>query len=69
GVTYSFSVVAKKGTGTSDAAGVSFTVPGENAEAKKKAEDEAKKQQDAQKKAEDEAKKQQDAQKKAEDEA
>ncbi|WP_243521381.1 PBP1A family penicillin-binding protein [Bacillus pseudomycoides] len=85
GVTYSFSVVAKKGTGISDAAGVSFTVPGENAEAKKKAEDEAKKkaddeakkkadeeakkQQDAQKKADDEAKKQQDAQKKAEDEA
>ncbi|PEY37747.1 penicillin-binding protein [Bacillus cereus] len=85
GVTYSFSVVAKKGTGTSDAAGVSFTVPGESAEAKKKAEDEAKKkaedeakkkadeeakkQQDEQKKADDKAKKQQDEQKKAEDEA
>ncbi|PHE51615.1 PBP1A family penicillin-binding protein, partial [Bacillus pseudomycoides] len=52
GVTYSFSVVAKKGTGSSNAAGVSFTVPGENAEAKKKAEDEAKK------KADEEAKKQ-----------
>ncbi|MED0855142.1 PBP1A family penicillin-binding protein [Bacillus pseudomycoides] len=56
GVTYSFSVVAKKGTGTSDAAGVSFTVPGENAEAKKKAEEDAKKQQDEQKKADKEAK-------------
>ncbi|PGC26301.1 penicillin-binding protein, partial [Bacillus pseudomycoides] len=63
GVTYSFSVVAKKGTGSSNAAGVSFTVPGENAEAKKKAEDEAKK------KADEEAKKQQDAQKKADEEA
>ncbi|MGG3657746.1 PBP1A family penicillin-binding protein [Bacillus pseudomycoides] len=56
GVTYSFSVVAKKGTGTSDAAGVSFTVPGESAEAKKKAEEDAKKQQDEQKKADKEAK-------------
>ncbi|MEY8349593.1 PBP1A family penicillin-binding protein [Bacillus cereus] len=85
GVTYSFSVVAKKGTGTSDAAGVSFTVPGESAEAKKKAEEEAKKkaeeeakkqqdalkkaQEDAKKKAEEEAKKQQDALKKAEEDA
>ncbi|WP_144551068.1 penicillin-binding protein 1A [Bacillus mycoides] len=58
GVTYSFSVVAKKGTGTSDAAGVSFTVPGENAEAKKKAEEEAKKkaEEEAKNKAEKEAK-------------
>ncbi|MBY0595423.1 PBP1A family penicillin-binding protein [Bacillus bingmayongensis] len=82
GVTYSFSVVAKKGTGTSNAAGVSFTVPGESEEAKKKAEDEAKKKaeeeakkkqdeqkklEEAQKKAEDEAKKQQDEQKKLEE--
>ncbi|EAO55276.1 Penicillin-binding protein [Bacillus thuringiensis serovar israelensis ATCC 35646] len=28
GVTYSFSVVAKKGTGTSPAIGASFTAPG-----------------------------------------
>ncbi|PED83054.1 penicillin-binding protein [Bacillus pseudomycoides] len=73
GVTYTFSVVAKKGTGTSNAAGVSFTVPGENADAKKKAEDEAKKkaEDDAKKKAEDDAKKkaEDDAKKKAEDDA
>ncbi|KEK22716.1 penicillin-binding protein 1A [Bacillus gaemokensis] len=61
GVTYSFSVVAKKGTGTSDAASVSLTVPGENEDAKKKAEDDAA----AKKKAEDDAA----AKKKAEDDA
>ncbi|PFE04269.1 penicillin-binding protein [Bacillus cereus] len=69
GVTYSFSVVAKKGTGTSNAAGVSFTVPGESEDAKKKTEDEAKKkaEDELKKKAEDEAKKKQDEQKKLEE--
>lgn len=35
GVTYSFSVVAKKGTGTSPAVGASFTAPGGTPDAKK----------------------------------
>ncbi|MGE7860757.1 PBP1A family penicillin-binding protein [Bacillus mobilis] len=78
GVTYSFSVVAKKGTGTSPAVGASFTAPGgtpdpKKAEddAKKKAEEEAKKKanEDAQKKAnEDKLKQQEEAQKKAAEE-
>lgn len=42
GVTYSFSVVAKKGTGTSPAVGASFTAPGGTPDAKK-ADEEAKK--------------------------
>ncbi|WJE26406.1 PBP1A family penicillin-binding protein [Bacillus cereus] len=80
GVTYSFSVVAKKGTGTSPAVGASFTAPGgtpdakkAEEEAKKKAEDEAQKkaaedklkQDEAQKKAEEDKLKQDEAQKKA----
>ncbi|EJQ42776.1 1A family penicillin-binding protein [Bacillus cereus BAG5X1-1] len=80
GVTYSFSVVAKKGTGTSPAIGASFTAPGgtpdakkAEEEAKKKAEDEAQKkaaedklkQDEAQKKAEEDKLKQDEAQKKA----
>ncbi|MBE7118901.1 PBP1A family penicillin-binding protein [Bacillus cereus] len=68
GVTYSFSVVAKKGTGTSPAVGASFTAPGGTPDAKK-AEEEAKKKADeeAKKKADEEAKKKADeeAQKKA----
>ncbi|MFC9445636.1 PBP1A family penicillin-binding protein [Bacillus cereus] len=68
GVTYSFSVVAKKGTGTSPAVGASFTAPGGTPDAKK-AEDEAKKKADeeAKKKADEEAKKKanEEAQKKA----
>ncbi|MDG2738958.1 fibronectin type III domain-containing protein, partial [Vibrio parahaemolyticus] len=56
GVTYSFSVVAKKGTGTSPAVGASFTAPGGTPDAKK-AEEEAKKkaEEEAKKKADEEA--------------
>ncbi|MDR4421755.1 fibronectin type III domain-containing protein, partial [Bacillus paranthracis] len=78
GVTYSFSVVAKKGTGTSPAVGASFTAPGgtpdakkaEDEAAKKKAEEEAKKKADeeAQKKANEDKLKQEEAKKKAEEE-
>ncbi|MGE7882543.1 PBP1A family penicillin-binding protein [Bacillus sp. NPDC094077] len=75
GVTYSFSVVAKKGTGTSPAVGASFTAPGGTPdakkaedEAKKKAEEEAKKKaEDDQKKANEDKLKQEEAKKKAED--
>ncbi|PEC23848.1 PBP1A family penicillin-binding protein [Bacillus cereus] len=83
GVTYSFSVVAKKGTGTSPAIGASFTAPGgtpdakqaEDAakqkaeeEAKKKAEEEAKKKaEEDQKKANEDKLKQEEAKKKAEE--
>ncbi|MCZ2970344.1 fibronectin type III domain-containing protein, partial [Acinetobacter baumannii] len=78
GVTYSFSVVAKKGTGTSPAVGASFTAPGgtpdakkAEEEAKKKADEEAKKKADeeAQKKANEDKVKQDEAKKKAEEEA
>ncbi|WP_434166565.1 PBP1A family penicillin-binding protein [Bacillus thuringiensis] len=78
GVTYSFSVVAKKGTGTSPAVGASFTAPGGTPdakkaedEAKKKADEEAKKKanEEAQKKANEDKVKQDEAKKKAEDEA
>ncbi|PFQ43194.1 penicillin-binding protein [Bacillus cereus] len=78
GVTYSFSVVAKKGTGTSPAVGASFTAPGgtpdakkADDEAKKKADEEAKKKADeeAQKKANEDKVKQDEAKKKADDEA
>ncbi|PFL21881.1 penicillin-binding protein [Bacillus cereus] len=74
GVTYSFSVVAKKGTGTSPAIGASFTAPGgtpdakkAEEEAKKKADEEAKKKADeeAQKKANEDKLKQEEATKKA----
>ncbi|KKZ92067.1 Multimodular transpeptidase-transglycosylase [Bacillus wiedmannii] len=78
GVTYSFSVVAKKGTGTSPAIGASFTAPGgtpdpkkaEEEAAKKKAEEEAKKKADeeVQKKANEDKQKQEEAQKKAAEE-
>ncbi|MEN8643714.1 MULTISPECIES: PBP1A family penicillin-binding protein [Bacillus cereus group] len=78
GVTYSFSVVAKKGTGTSPAVGASFTAPGgtpdakkaEEEAAKKKAEEEAQKKADeeAQKKANEDKLKQEEAQKKASEE-
>ncbi|PHC47030.1 PBP1A family penicillin-binding protein [Bacillus toyonensis] len=78
GVTYSFSVVAKKGTGTSPAVGASFTAPGGTPDAKKaeeeavkkKAEEEAKKKADeeAQKKANEDKLKQEEAQKKATEE-
>ncbi|PGU94137.1 penicillin-binding protein [Bacillus cereus] len=77
GVTYSFSVVAKKGTGTSPAVGASFTAPGgtpdpKKAEddAKKKADEEAQKKaaEDAQKKANEDKLKQEEAQKKAAEE-
>ncbi|MGX5498188.1 PBP1A family penicillin-binding protein [Bacillus wiedmannii] len=78
GVTYSFSVVAKKGTGTSPAIGASFTAPGgtpdpkkaEEEVAKKKAEEEAKKKADeeVQKKANEDKQKQEEAQKKAAEE-
>ncbi|OTW85860.1 penicillin-binding protein [Bacillus thuringiensis serovar cameroun] len=78
GVTYSFSVVAKKGTGTSPAVGASFTAPGGTPDAKKaeeeaaqkKAEEEAKKKADeeAQKKANEDKLKQEEAQKKAAEE-
>ncbi|MED3483664.1 PBP1A family penicillin-binding protein [Bacillus toyonensis] len=78
GVTYSFSVVAKKGTGTSPAVGASFTAPGgtpdakkaEEEAAKKKAEEEAKKKADeeAKKKANEDKLKQEEAQKKATEE-
>ncbi|MBX0353577.1 PBP1A family penicillin-binding protein [Bacillus toyonensis] len=78
GVTYSFSVVAKKGTGTSPAVSASFTAPGgtpdakkaEEEAAKKKAEEEAKKKADeeAQKKANEDKLKQEEAQKKAAEE-
>ncbi|MDT3494351.1 PBP1A family penicillin-binding protein [Bacillus toyonensis] len=77
GVTYSFSVVAKKGTGTSPAVGASFTAPGGNPDAKKaeeeaakKAEEEAKKKADeeAQKKANEDKLKQEEATKKAAEE-
>ncbi|OUA83409.1 PBP1A family penicillin-binding protein [Bacillus thuringiensis] len=78
GVTYSFSVVAKKGTGTSPAIGASFTAPGgtpdakkADEEAKKKADEEAKKKADeeAQKKANEDKVKQDEAKKKADEEA
>ncbi|EEM97131.1 PBP1A family penicillin-binding protein [Bacillus thuringiensis] len=78
GVTYSFSVVAKKGTGTSPAVGASFTAPGgtpdakkAEEEAKKKADEEAKKKADeeAKKKANEDKVKQDEAKKKAEEEA
>ncbi|MGE7891593.1 PBP1A family penicillin-binding protein [Bacillus cereus] len=78
GVTYSFSVVAKKGTGTSPAVGASFTAPGgtpdakkADDEAKKKADEEAKKKADeeAQEKANEDKVKQDEAKKKADDEA
>ncbi|HDX9614428.1 TPA: PBP1A family penicillin-binding protein [Bacillus toyonensis] len=77
GVTYSFSVVAKKGTGTSPAVGASFTAPGGTPDAKKaeeeaakKAEEEAKKKADeeAQKKANEDKLKQEEATKKAAEE-
>ncbi|MGE1130967.1 PBP1A family penicillin-binding protein [Bacillus wiedmannii] len=78
GVTYSFSVVAKKGTGTSPAIGASFTAPGgtpdpkkvEEEAAKKKAEEEAKKKaaEEVQKKANEDKQKQEEAQKKAAEE-
>ncbi|MGH1284734.1 PBP1A family penicillin-binding protein [Bacillus toyonensis] len=77
GVTYSFSVVAKKGTGTSPAVGASFTAPGGTPDAKKaeeeaakKAEEEAKKKADeeAQKKANEDKLKQEEATKKATEE-
>ncbi|MBJ8075210.1 PBP1A family penicillin-binding protein [Bacillus cereus group sp. N12] len=78
GVTYSFSVVAKKGTGTSPAVGASFTAPGgtpdakkaEEEAAKKKAEEESKKKADeeTQKKANEDKLKQEEAQKKAAEE-
>ncbi|MCU5460059.1 MULTISPECIES: PBP1A family penicillin-binding protein [Bacillus cereus group] len=77
GVTYSFSVVAKKGTGTSPAVGASFTAPGgtpdpkkAEEEAKKKADEEAKKKADeeVQKKANEDKLKQEEAQKKAAEE-
>lgn len=77
GVTYSFSVVAKKGTGTSPAVGASFTAPGgtpdpkkAEEEAKKKAEEEAQKKADeeAQKKANEDKLKQEEAKKNADEE-
>ncbi|MFC8057091.1 PBP1A family penicillin-binding protein [Bacillus cereus] len=77
GVTYSFSVVAKKGTGTSPAVGASFTAPGgtpdpkkAEEEAKKKADEEAQKKADeeVQKKANEDKLKQEEAQKKAAEE-
>ncbi|GAB6433170.1 MULTISPECIES: PBP1A family penicillin-binding protein [Bacillus] len=77
GVTYSFSVVAKKGTGTSPAVGASFTAPGgtpdpkkAEEEAKKTAEEEAKKKADeeAQKKANEDKLKQEEAKKNADEE-
>ncbi|HDR7637852.1 PBP1A family penicillin-binding protein [Bacillus wiedmannii] len=77
GVTYSFSVVAKKGTGTSPAVGASFTAPGGTPdakkaedEAKKKADEEAKKKADeeAQKKANEDKLKQEESKKKADEE-
>ena len=77
GVTYSFSVVAKKGTGTSPAVGASFTAPGgtpdpkkAEEEAKKKADEEAKKKADeeVQKKANEDKQKLEEAQKKAAEE-
>lgn len=77
GVTYSFSVVAKKGNGTSPAVGASFTAPGgtpdpKKAEddAKKKADEEAQKKaaEDAQKKANEDKLKQEEAQKKTAEE-
>ncbi|PEU72973.1 PBP1A family penicillin-binding protein [Bacillus paramobilis] len=69
GVTYSFSVVAKKGTGTSPAVGASFTAPGGTPDPKK-AEEEAKKKADeeAKKKANEDKLKQEEAQKKAAEE-
>ncbi|MDM5192900.1 PBP1A family penicillin-binding protein [Bacillus hominis] len=76
GVTYSFSVVAKKGTGTSPAVGASFTAPGgtpdakkAEEEAKKKADEEAKKkaEEEALKKANEDTLKQEEAKKKAEE--
>ncbi|PEF36383.1 PBP1A family penicillin-binding protein [Bacillus wiedmannii] len=77
GVTYSFSVVAKKGTGTSPAVGASFTAPGgtpdpkkAEEEAKKKADEEAKKKADeeVQKKANEDKQKLEEAKKKAAEE-
>ncbi|MDR4985387.1 penicillin-binding protein [Bacillus cereus] len=75
GVTYSFSVVAKKGTGTSPAIGASFTAPGGTPDAKQaedaakqKAEEEAKKKaEEDQKKANEDKLKQEEAKKKAEE--
>ncbi|VXC34987.1 peptidoglycan glycosyltransferase (penicillin-binding proteins 1A and 1B) [Bacillus mycoides] len=68
GVTYSFSVVAKKGTGTSPAVGASFTAPGGTPDAKK-ADEEAKKKADeeALKKANEDKLKQEEAKKKADE--
>ncbi|MGX5528512.1 PBP1A family penicillin-binding protein [Bacillus toyonensis] len=70
GVTYSFSVVAKKGTGTSPAVGASFTAPGGTPDAKKAEEEAAKKkaEEEAQKKANEDKLKQEEAQKKATEE-
>ncbi|TCW47792.1 penicillin-binding protein 1A [Bacillus thuringiensis] len=70
GVTYSFSVVAKKGTGTSPAVGASFTAPGGTPDPKK-AEDDAKKKADeeAKKKADEEAQKKANEDKLKQDEA
>ncbi|PGC93400.1 PBP1A family penicillin-binding protein [Bacillus toyonensis] len=70
GVTYSFSVVAKKGTGTSPAVGASFTAPGGTPDAKKAEEEAAKKkaEEEAQKKADEDKLKQEEAQKKASEE-
>ncbi|HDR7609694.1 TPA: PBP1A family penicillin-binding protein [Bacillus mycoides] len=68
GVTYSFSVVAKKGTGTSPAVGASFTAPGGTPNAKK-TDEEAKKKADeeAQKKVNEDKLKQEEAKKKADE--
>ncbi|MEK4932198.1 PBP1A family penicillin-binding protein [Bacillus sp. FSL M7-1345] len=68
GVTYSFSVVAKKGTGTSPAVGASFTAPGGTPDAKK-ADEEAKKKADeeALKKTNEDKLKQEEAKKKADE--
>ncbi|SCB67357.1 penicillin-binding protein 1A [Bacillus mycoides] len=68
GVTYNFSVVAKKGTGTSPAVGASFTAPGGTPNAKKP-DEEAKKKADeeAQKKVNEDKLKQEEAKKKAEE--
>ncbi|WP_259417149.1 PBP1A family penicillin-binding protein [Bacillus toyonensis] len=70
GVTYSFSVVAKKGTGTSPAVGASFTAPGGTPDAKKAEEEAAKKkaEEEAQKNANEDKLKQEEAQKKVAEE-
>ena len=71
GVTYSFSVVAKKGTGTSPAVGASFTAPGGTPDAKKadgreealkKTNEDKLKQEEAKKKADEDQRKQQEQQ-------